>query len=56
MADLSKLQASVAKLQTDVEALIAQQPPNDQPAIDALTQTTDALDAQVVAKLNPTTP
>ena len=48
MADTSKLTASVAKLSTDVDALLASSA-NDQPAIDAAQAVVDAADAKVVA-------
>jgi cell division protein FtsB len=54
MADFSKLNASVAKLQTDVAALLAAQP-NVQPQIDAAQAAVDQIDATVVAA-TPTTP
>ena len=48
MADTSKLTAEVAKLQADVNSLLASSA-NDQPAIDAATAAVAALDASVVA-------
>ena len=48
MADLTRLNAAVAKLTTDVDAFLAAQP-NDQPAIDAAATVVEAADAKVVA-------
>lgn len=48
MADTSKLTASVNKLSTDVDALLASSA-NDQPAIDAAQQAVDAVDQKVLA-------
>ena len=47
MADLTRLNASVAKLSTDVDALIAAQTP--QSAVDAAQAAVDTVDAKVVS-------
>lgn len=52
MSDFSKVTASVIKLQTDVAALVAQGA-NDQPQIDAVQQSIDAIDATVLAATTP---
>jgi cell division protein FtsB len=52
--DFSKLQASIAKLQTDVSALIAAKEQNNQAAIDAAQVAVDAVDSTVVAATPPT--
>jgi hypothetical protein len=52
MADISKLTAAVAKLSTDVDALIALNG-NAQPAIDIATAAVEAVDAKVVAATPP---
>lgn len=49
MGDVSKLNASVAKLSTDVDALIAAQGQRDQAAIDQAQAAVDAVDSKVVA-------
>lgn len=49
MADTSKLTASVGKLSTDVDAFIAAQGPDPQPAIDAAQQVVDGADAKIVS-------
>lgn len=51
MADLSKLQASVAKLDADVDALLAKPQSPSQADLDALQSIVDAEDAKVVAAL-----
>lgn len=48
MGDVSKLNASVAKLGGDVDTLLASSA-SDQPAIDAAQVAVDAVDAKVVA-------
>ncbi len=53
MADLSKLNAAVAKLNTDVDSLIASDTTTVQPAIDAATTAVEAVDAKVVAAIPP---
>lgn len=58
MADFTAANAALAKLQTDVDTLLAAAPPvpvNDQPAVDALTTALTDLDAKVVAAI-PVTP
>ena len=49
MADLSKLNAATTQLSTDVDALIAADAAQTQPAIDAATAAVEAIDAKVVA-------
>lgn len=48
MGDLSRLNASVAKLSTDVDTLIASQGASDQAAIDQAQAAVDAVDTKVV--------
>ncbi len=48
MSDLSRLNAAVAKLTTDVDTFLASQT-NDQPAIDAATTVVETADAKIVA-------
>ncbi len=48
MADVSKLNDAVAKLNTDVDALVAARPKDPQPAIDAATDAVLAVDQKVV--------
>ncbi len=52
MADVSKLNAAVTKLSTDVDGLIASQA-GVQPAIDAATDAVTAVDTKVVAATPP---
>jgi outer membrane murein-binding lipoprotein Lpp len=52
MADLSKLNAAVTQLSTDVDALIAANAAV-QPAIDTATSAVQAVDAKVVAATTP---
>jgi outer membrane murein-binding lipoprotein Lpp len=49
MADVSKLNAAVATLNTHVDALITTTGGNDQPAVDQATAAVQAVDAKVVA-------
>lgn len=59
MADFTAANAALAKLQTDVDALLAAAPPvpvDDQPAVDALTAAIGELDAKVVAATPVPTP
>jgi len=51
-ADFTALNAAVAKLKTDVDALIAAQP-NVQPQIDVATAAVEAVDATVLAATPP---
>lgn len=53
MADFTRLNASVSKLATDVDALIASQA-TTQGSVDAAADAVDAVDAKVVAA-TPTT-
>lgn len=56
MADVTKLNAAIATLSTDVTALIAAAESSGQPAVDAATAALTALDGTVTAetaKLNP---
>ncbi len=48
MSDLTRLNAAVAKLTTDVDTFLASQT-NDQPAIDAATTVVETADAKIVA-------
>jgi len=48
-ADFTALNAAVAKLSTDVDALVAAQQPSVQPQVDAATAAVQAADAKVVA-------
>lgn len=54
MADLTKLQASVASLTTSVDALLADT--TSQPAVDAIQASVDALNTAVTAVLPPPAP
>ena len=49
MEDFTALNAAIAKLQTDVNALIAAKEQNNQAAIDSATAAVNAVDAAVVA-------
>lgn len=51
MDNTDALTAAVAKLQTDVDTLLAKPPASVQPAIDAATAAVDAIDAKVVAAI-----
>ena len=53
MADLTNLNTTVAKLQTDVAALLAKAGTDDQAAVDAITATLTTLDTQIETFLNP---
>jgi len=54
VADISKLQASVAKFTADVDALLAKPSTPTQSDLDALQTAVDAEDAKVVAALSTT--
>jgi len=49
MADVSKLNDAVTKLNTDVDALIAARPKDPQPEIDAATEAVLAIDGKVLS-------
>jgi len=54
--NFANLNASIAKLDADVQTLIAKPPVDVQPAIDAAQAAVDAIDANVVAATTPSTP
>ena len=54
MGDTTALNAAIAQLQTDVNALVAAfQAASDQPAIDSATAAVDTIDSGVKAALPP---